>query len=145
MLDEQTVLLEYSLGAERSYLWAVSPQTVSLFRLPSRAQVDKMAIDLREQLIPAQLRRQITGIDVIAGDQNQRGLGLGAATQSSTPTTNYAAAAYALYKAVFEPAASMAAGKRLLIVADGALNYVPFEALVSSRPLALHTTPYLTW
>jgi len=33
---------------------------------------------------------------------------------------------------VIEPTASMIADKRLLIVADGALNYIPFEALVKS-------------
>jgi CHAT domain-containing protein len=42
------------------------------------------------------------------------------------------AASNAVYKAVIEPAASSIADKRLLIVADGALNYVPFEALVKT-------------
>ena len=37
-----------------------------------------------------------------------------------------------LYKAVVEPAASVIGDKRILVVADGALNYIPFEALVTA-------------
>ena len=44
----------------------------------------------------------------------------------------FVAASNALYKAVVEPAASLIGDKRLLIVADGALNYIPFEALVKT-------------
>jgi CHAT domain-containing protein len=46
----------------------------------------------------------------------------------------YARAAYELYNAVLKPAAELVEGKRLLVVADGALNYVPFAALVTSMP-----------
>jgi CHAT domain-containing protein len=42
------------------------------------------------------------------------------------------AASNALYKAVVEPAGGVIADKRILVVADGALNYVPFEALVKN-------------
>ncbi|MEJ7617315.1 MAG: tetratricopeptide repeat protein [Pyrinomonadaceae bacterium] len=144
VLDPNTVLLEYSLGAESSYLWAVSSQRVSLFKLAARATVDKLAIDLRAQLIPAQLRRQIAGINVAADDEAQRGLGLGAGDQSRSAASAYAATAHALYQAVVEPVAAELSGKRLLIVADGALNYVPFEALVSSPAGASYDAlPYL--
>jgi CHAT domain-containing protein len=44
----------------------------------------------------------------------------------------FAAASNALYKTAVEPAASFFGDKRLLIVADGALNYIPFEALVKT-------------
>jgi CHAT domain-containing protein len=42
------------------------------------------------------------------------------------------AASNALYKAVIEPAGAIITDKRILVVADGALNYVPFEALVKN-------------
>jgi CHAT domain-containing protein len=53
-------------------------------------------------------------------------------------------ASSALYKAALEPAAAFIADKRLLIVADGALNYVPFEALVTTAAGADYSSlPYL--
>ena len=128
VLDDGTVLLEYSLGNDSSYLFAVARSSVSLFKLSPRSSLDKLATDFRAQLIPPKLQRRIVGIDVVA-DQ-QRGLGL-----VEGPTENltaFVAAANALYKAALEPAGSVIGDKRLLVVADGALNYVPFQALVKT-------------
>uniref|UniRef100_A0ACD5GSI4 Tetratricopeptide repeat protein n=1 Tax=Desertifilum tharense IPPAS B-1220 TaxID=1781255 RepID=A0ACD5GSI4_9CYAN len=36
VLDSETVLLEYSLGQERSYLWVVTPTEISSYELPPR-------------------------------------------------------------------------------------------------------------
>ncbi|MDX6288940.1 MAG: hypothetical protein QOH42_739 [Blastocatellia bacterium] len=128
VLDDGTVLLEYSLGSDSSYLFAVAPSSVSLFKLGPRSGLENLATDFRAQLIPPKLQRRIVGIDVVA-DQ-QRGLGL--AQGPSENLTAFVAAANALYKAALEPAASVIGDKRLLVVADGALNYVPFEALVKT-------------
>jgi CHAT domain-containing protein len=127
VLDDGTVLLEYSLGSDNSYLFAVTSSGVSLYKLPRRADVDKLATDFRGQLIPTKLQRRIVGIDVA---EEQRGLGL--AQGPSENLAAFVAASNALYKAVLEPAAALIADRRLLIVADGALNYVPFEALVKT-------------
>jgi CHAT domain-containing protein/tetratricopeptide (TPR) repeat protein len=127
VLDEGTVLLEYSLGNDSSYLFAVTRSNVSLFKLPSRSNVEKLATDFRAQLIPPKLQRRIVGIDVV---EPTRGLGL--VEGSSENLTGFAAASNALYKAVVDPAASVVADKRVLVVADGALNYIPFEALVKT-------------
>ncbi|MEP6707648.1 MAG: CHAT domain-containing tetratricopeptide repeat protein [Pyrinomonadaceae bacterium] len=129
VLDEGTVLLEYSLGSDASYLWAATSSSVFIFKLPPRATVDKLATDLRAQLIPSRLQRRIVGIDV-AADQ-QRGLGLGVDSAPENVSA-FVAASNALYKAAVEMAASVIGEKRLLVVADGALNYVPFEAMVKS-------------
>jgi len=141
VLDDQTVLLEYSLGSDASYLWAVTKSAVSLYKLPARQVLDKLATDLRGQLIPSKLQRRIVGIDVMA--DSQRGLGV-----STTPFAEDAAAfvtaSSALYKAAVEPAGKVLGEKRLLIVGDGALNYVPFEALVKSPESADYSSlPYL--
>ena len=127
VLDDGTVLLEYSLGNDSSYLFAVTKSSVSLFKLPPRSNLDKLATDFRAQLIPPKLQRRLIGIDVA---EEQRGLGL--ATGPSENLTAFAAASNALYKAAVEPAVSLVGDKRLLFVADGALNYVPFEALVKN-------------
>ena len=129
VLDEGTVLLEYSLGSDASYLWAVTSSSVFVYKLPPRATVDKLATDLRAQLIPSKLQRRIVGIDVAANPQRGLGLGVDSAPEN---VSEFLAASIALYQAAVEPAASVVGEKRLLIVADGALNYVPFEAMVKS-------------
>jgi CHAT domain-containing protein/tetratricopeptide (TPR) repeat protein len=128
VLDDNTVLLEYALGADNSYLFAVTKSGVSLYKLPRLADVDKLATDFRGQLIPPKLQRRIVGIDV-AADQ-QRGLGIVQGPAEDLPP--FVAASTALYKAVVEPAVSVIGDKRLLVVADGALNYIPFEALLKN-------------
>jgi CHAT domain-containing protein/tetratricopeptide (TPR) repeat protein len=142
VLDDKTMLLEYSLGQQSSYLWAVSQGGVSLYKLPARSTVDQQAIDLRAQLVPAKLRTRLVGADVASGQT--RGLGLSAAPTDNAAVTAFAGASNALYKTAVEPAAKDIGDKRLLIVADGSLNYVPFEALVSAAGGADYSAlPYL--
>ncbi len=129
VLDDQTVLLEYSLYDDASYLWAVGKSGAALYKLPARAVLGKLATDLRAQLIPSKLQRRIAGIDVMV--DSQRGLGI-SATPFAEDAASFVTASSALYKAAVEPASSMLGEKRLLIVADSALNYIPFEALVKS-------------
>ncbi|HKE60276.1 MAG TPA: CHAT domain-containing protein [Pyrinomonadaceae bacterium] len=127
VLDDQTVLLEYALQNDASYLWVASKTGVSLFKLPGRAAVDKLATDLRAQLIPSKLQRRIVGIDVA---EPERGLGI--ASSAPEDAAAFVAAANGLYKVAIEPAAAVLGEKRLLVVADGTLNYVPFEVLLKS-------------
>lgn len=127
VLDDQTVLVEYALQTDDSYLFVASKSAVNLFKLPARANVDKLAMDLRAQLIPSKLQRRIVGIDVAEAN---RGLGIAAAAPEDVAP--FVAASNALYKVVLEPAAGMIGEKRLMIVADGALNYIPFEVLLKT-------------
>ncbi len=131
VLDDKTALLEYSLGAEHSYLWAVTQNSVMLYSLPAREVIDAQAIELRAQIIPAELRRSLVGINVAAGQNGKTSQGEDAESDRPQNPATYAAAANKLYKIVVEPAAPIIGGKRLLVVPDGALNYVPFEALVA--------------
>src|SRR5581483_5296183 len=103
VLDDNTVLVEYALGNDASYLFAVARSTVSLYKLPRRSEVDKLATDFRAALIPPKLQRRIVGIDV-AADQ-QRGLGI--VQGPSEDLAPFVAAANALYKTVIEPAAAL--------------------------------------
>ena len=126
VLDDQTVLLEYSLGTDASYLWAADSQSLRLYKLPPRLTLDNLTSDLRAQLIPSRLQRRIVGIDVA---DPSRGLGVISASEDASAFVN---AANAVYKAVVEPASAVIGEKRLLVVADGGLNYIPFEALVKT-------------
>ena len=40
VLDSETLLLEYSLGEERSYLWAVTSDSTTSYELPKRAEIE---------------------------------------------------------------------------------------------------------
>jgi CHAT domain-containing protein/tetratricopeptide (TPR) repeat protein len=147
VLDEQTALLEYSLGEERSYLFAVTRAGLTVSRLPARAEVERQVTAFRRQVIPSTLRRSITDLVANAVDP-QRGIKLGGPPpQATSEVVNaYAQAAGGLYKSVVEPAAPLFKGSRLLVVADGALNYVPFDALLSAEPprgADFSTLPYL--
>jgi CHAT domain-containing protein/tetratricopeptide (TPR) repeat protein len=46
LLDADTILLEYSLGEDRSYLWAVTRDSVSVYQLPPRRQIEDAAGEL---------------------------------------------------------------------------------------------------
>jgi CHAT domain-containing protein len=127
VLDDQTVLVEYSLQPESTYLWVVSKGSANLLKLAPRSAVEKLATDLRAQLIPSKLQRRIVGIDVVEAD---RGIGISASAPEEA--AGFITASNALYKAVLEPAGAAIADKRLLIVADGALNYIPFEVLLKT-------------
>ena len=43
VLDDDTLLLEYSLGEERSYLWVVGKRTLRSFELPARDKIEAAA------------------------------------------------------------------------------------------------------
>ena len=145
VLDDDTALLEYTLGDERSYLFAVTRAGVTLSRLPGRPEIERQVTAFRQQIIPASLRRSLT--DLVSAD-TQRGLTLSGGGTAADPAavSAYASVAGALYKSVVEPAAPLFRNSRLLIVADGALNYIPFHALVNAAPPAgadFSTLPYL--
>lgn len=130
VLDDKTALLEYSLGSERSYLWAVTPTSAALYKLPARSEVDEQAHALRAALIPPRAQRRLIGIDVA---EAQRGIGLSTDPAILTGVAaQFATASNTLYKTAVEPAAKIVGDKRLLIVADGGLNYIPFESLVTA-------------
>jgi CHAT domain-containing protein/predicted negative regulator of RcsB-dependent stress response len=127
VLDDKTSLVEYALQSDESYLFVATKETVSLFKLPGRANIEKLAMDLRAQLIPSKLQRRIVGIDVAEANR-----GLGVAAAAPEDVAPFIAASNALYKVVLEPAAGSIGEKRVMVVADGALNYIPFEVLLKT-------------
>jgi CHAT domain-containing protein len=127
VLDDKTALVEYALQSDESYLFVATKDAVSLFKLPGRASIEKLAMDLRAQLIPSKLQRRIVGIDVAEANR-----GLGVATAAPEDVAPFIAASNALYKVVLEPAAASIGEKRVMVVADGALNYIPFEVLLKT-------------
>ncbi|WP_081594674.1 CHAT domain-containing protein [Allocoleopsis franciscana] len=50
VLDDNTILLEYSLGEERSYLWAVTKTSITSYELPKRTEIETAAQKFYQQL-----------------------------------------------------------------------------------------------
>jgi CHAT domain-containing protein/tetratricopeptide (TPR) repeat protein len=125
-LDPNTVLLEYSLGEERSYVWVVTPDSLKTYALPKREEVENVARRVYEAL----LARSVTNSMETATQRTARIADADAEFQKE---------ASELSRMILAPAAREFAGKRLVVVADGALQYVPFAALsvVRGRPLVL--------
>jgi CHAT domain-containing protein/tetratricopeptide (TPR) repeat protein len=113
-LDEQTVLLEYGLGERRSFLWMVSNTTYASYVLPPRSEIESVAARVHELLI-ARLPPK--------GDQADRSL------QAPQENVDYWTQAARLSEMLLRPVAKEMAGKRVLVVADGVLQYIPFAAL----------------
>jgi CHAT domain-containing protein/tetratricopeptide (TPR) repeat protein len=115
VLDDDTVLLEFSLGAEKSYLWAVTKRDITSYELPGRAAVETAARRLYEAL---------TAPQPLAGETAENLRARLRDGDSQTP-----ALAAALSRMLLGGVAPRLGSKRLLIVPDGALQYIPFQAL----------------
>jgi CHAT domain-containing protein/Tfp pilus assembly protein PilF len=109
VLDDDTVLLEYALGAKRSFLFAVTRSSMDIFELPARAEVESAAKWVYE-LLTARNRKPANG-------------------RVSQADEALAEAARKAGDMLLGSAAERIANKRLLIVADGALQYLPFPVL----------------
>ncbi|MEO6390626.1 MAG: CHAT domain-containing protein [Pyrinomonadaceae bacterium] len=116
LLDPQTLLLEFKLGEERSYLWVVSPTSITSLILPKRAQVELASRDVYRLL--TERNRQLTGETLEHRLQ-----------RLENADAEYLTAATRLSQMLLGAAAPLLENKRLLIVGDGALHYLPFGAL----------------
>jgi CHAT domain-containing protein/Tfp pilus assembly protein PilF len=123
LLDSDTVLLEYSLGDRHSYVFAVTPDSVEVYELPKRAQIEEASRHLYH-LLSAESR----DIDIKGAAEDQTKAG------ESDRAASRAQAAAELSEMVLGPLASELGGKRLLIVADGGLEYIPFASLPVPGP-----------
>jgi CHAT domain-containing protein/Tfp pilus assembly protein PilF len=103
-LDEDTLLLEYALGEKRSYLWLVSQRSIDSYELPPRAELEAATRRVYELLTVRPKRR-------------------------APPDPQFIAQARTLSGMLLGPVAPRLGGKRLVVVAPGALSYLPFAAL----------------
>lgn len=102
LLDDRTLLLEYSLGKERNYLWVVSKTDIKSYQLPKRAEIEAATKRFYNAITDPKIR-----------NNPQRVANVG----------------NALSKILLAPVAAQLGQKRLVIVGDGALQYLPFAAL----------------
>jgi CHAT domain-containing protein len=101
LLEPGTLLLEYSLGEKRSFLWAITNDSLQTFELPPQTEIETLAQKLY-------------------------------AAVTSTSTT-YENDARSISSILFGRLNDLSKVKRLVIVADGALQSIPFAALTLPR------------
>lgn len=125
VLDDDTLLLEYALGDEKSFLWAATPTSIKSFELPARSQIEPVARRIYETVTA---RNQSPANET--PQQRQKRL--------DQADAEFAKAAAALGETLLAPVASELKNRRLIIVTEGMLQYVPFGALPSpGGPLSL--------
>lgn len=100
--DDDTVLLEYILGDDRSYVWALTRDEINSYELPSRARITDAAQSVYNLLTTP------PGVEV--SEEPPRAL-------------------RDLSQMILGPVASQLKKRRVIVVAEGALNYIPFQVL----------------
>jgi CHAT domain-containing protein len=116
ILDDDTVLLEYMLGRKRSYVWAVTKNSLHSYELSGQVGIGLAAQNVYNQLTA---RNKCVPFETVE-ERQQR---LSKADQS------FRKAAAELSRILLAPVAQHLNKKRLLIVCDSALQYIPFAAL----------------
>lgn len=114
--DADTVLLEYALGRERSFLWAVSPSGITAYELPARKEIEQAARRVRD-LLTARNRAP----DGETSEQRH--------VRIEAADAQYEEAAAQLGRLIIGPTSAQLRAKRLVIVAPGALQLIAFGAL----------------
>ena len=107
LTDDDDVLLEYSGGVENSYAWTVTRNEFKSYHLPP------------QKVINEAVQRVYKLVSTSPQDGGEREL-----AQATTE----------LSKLVLDPVASSLNKQRIIVVADGALNYIPFQLLSLSSP-----------
>ncbi len=117
-LGTDDTVLEFLLGDEKSYVWAVDSNQISVHELPPAAEIEKLVHLFRETLTARELR---AGEDL--HEYKER-------VQKADQA--YPWLARQLSKRLLG-SVDLARTKRLLIVPDGSLQDIPFSALLNSQ------------
>jgi CHAT domain-containing protein/tetratricopeptide (TPR) repeat protein len=120
LLDEETLLLEYALGSERSYLWAVEKTTSASYELPGRDEIESVA---------RRVYKLLTAREPVPGETAKQHH-----KRVRKADVEYWSEAAELSDIVLRPVADRLGTKRLVVVAEGALLFVPFAALPTPNP-----------
>lgn len=126
LLDPDSLLLEYAVDEENSYLWAVTRDTFESYVLPKRSIIEAKVRRLRE-LMTARLplpKEKLPDFQL----------------RIKTAEAEYPKVATELSEMLLGPVADRLGTRRLVIVPEGILQYLPFGAL--PKPQSAATTPF---
>lgn len=125
-LDKDSLLLQYSLGDDRSYLWLVSSNSLDVYELPKKSEIEKASINLF-----CLISQNSSKPPDATGKENP------CENTENIKTRRIDLAAEELSKLAIAPVKDKLGKKRLIVVADGALQYIPFAALADLTPNSL--------
>jgi CHAT domain-containing protein len=117
---DDTIVLEYALGDENSYVWVIDPHHTSSHELPSAQQIKSLVTALRKALLRPQWKDGETVLEYQA--------------RAHRVYQEFQSYSWQLSRLLLAPVA-LAQTKRVLIVPDGCLQYIPFAALPLPDPL----------
>ncbi|NET76492.1 CHAT domain-containing protein [Okeania sp. SIO1F9] len=112
ILDNDTLLLQYALGKKRSFLWAVTKNSITSHELPPKALIENIVKEFRFTITD----RRVDPSLLLEISQS-------------------------LYEIILAPVAPQLKDRRLAIVSDGILHYIPFAAI--SLPTTSSEANYL--
>jgi CHAT domain-containing protein len=113
--DKDTVLIEYMLGDDRSYVWFVTPDTLIAHELPGRQVLQDLATEVYQSLTA---RQQQPNEDPARYHD-----------RFTSEEKRFCPSSTQLSRLLLGPFRSLLIKQRLLVVADGNLQYIPFDAL----------------
>src|SRR5215475_6148331 len=116
LLDDGTILLEYLLGVNESYLWLVTTDSICSYRLPQNQKIDQAARRVQQLLTSG---NQPSGAETLK-EMHAR---------QTIQNAEFDQASRELSRMILGPVAGKLGNKRLLIVGDGILQYIPFGVL----------------
>jgi len=100
--DDQTLLLEYSIGARKSYVWAVTRDQIKAFEIPGEEAITEAA-------------RKVSALLALP--------------PTSDNDSKLRQASQELSRMILSPVSAELNKRVVIVVADGALNYIPFQVL----------------
>lgn len=118
-LDSDTLLIEFALGDKRSYVWVVSPSSIKGIELPSRDRIEPIA-------------QRVTAVLTAPNREVKNETPAAHRARLRQAEKDYPEAVSALSKLLIDPISAELGRKRIVVVADGALQLVPFGALQTS-------------
>lgn len=118
VLDADTVLLEYFLGEEGSFLFFVTQNSLEIFELPSQTLIESQ---IRQTLENLKARAQTVNNET-AAQRTERIKKADLNVEKNLADTS---------QMLLAPVAAKLQNKRLLVVASGILQYLPFTALTN--------------
>lgn len=116
MLDGETVLLEYALGRDQSYLWLISRHALETVLLPGEAEIEEKA-----QTVYSLLNARNESLAFETSIEKQ--------SRIEKADRDFPKAALELSRILLGDILPKIKNKRLLLVCDGALLLTPFNAL----------------
>jgi CHAT domain-containing protein len=113
---DDALLLEFALGDDRSYLWAVTGAEIASYELPARSKIEEVA-----RKVYGSITKRESTIGHMPAQEQEKIL--------NEADAEYRQQAAVLSDMLLVPVASRLAAKRILIVGDGLLRFIPFDAL----------------